>query len=86
MLQKQALESADARAARDERRAMYSGQTAKRYRLGPQNPDGTIAIDVADHDAENWRQREMCSTLQQAERRLKQLSAEETELPSTPDV
>jgi hypothetical protein len=76
LLEKQARETADLRAARDERRAANSDPRPKRYRLGPENPDGTVAIDVADIDAENWRQREMCSSPQQAQKRLLQLSGD----------
>jgi hypothetical protein len=76
MLEKQALETANLRAARDERRAVNSDPRPKRYRLGPQNPDGTIAIDVADVGTEDWRQREMCASPQQAQKRLQQLNDE----------
>lgn len=76
MLEKQALETANLRAARDERRAANSDPRPKRYRLGPENPDGTMAIDVADVGADDWRQREMCSSPQQAQKRLQQLNDE----------
>jgi hypothetical protein len=76
MLKKQALETANLRAARDERRATNSDPRATRYRLGPGNPDGTMAIDVADVGAEDWRQREMCPSPQRAQRRLRQLNEE----------
>jgi hypothetical protein len=82
MLKKQALETANFRAARDERRAMNS-ESPKRYRLGPENPDGTMAIDVADLDAEDWRQREMCASPEQARKRLQQLNGEATSSEST---
>jgi hypothetical protein len=75
LLEKQALETATDRAARDERRAQSGEDTPKRYRLGPDNPDGTIAIDVADRDSENWRQREMCPSLEHAKARLRELIA-----------
>jgi hypothetical protein len=76
MLEKQALETAKLRAARDERRAVNSDPGPKRYRLGPENPDGTMAIDVADVGTEDWRQREMCHSPQQAQKRLQQLNDE----------
>jgi len=78
MLEKQARETANSRAARDERRAMNGDPRSKRYRLGPENPDGTIAIDVADVGTEDWRQREMCASPQQARRRLQELNEEAT--------
>jgi hypothetical protein len=78
MLEKQALETANLRAARDERRAMNSDPRSKRYRLGPENPDGTMAIDVADLGTDDWRQREMCSSPAQAQKRLQELNAEAT--------
>jgi hypothetical protein len=78
MLEKQALETANLRAARDERRAINSDRSPKRYRLGPENPDGTIAIDVTDLGAANWRQHEMCPNLQRAQERLQQLNGETT--------
>ena len=74
MLQRQARETAKLRAARDERRATSGEPTPKRYRLASPNPDGTIAIDVADRDLDNWRQREMCPNLEAAQRRLRQLT------------
>jgi hypothetical protein len=77
MLEKQALETANLRAARDERRAANSDPRPKRYRLGPENPDGTMAIDVADVGTDDWRQREMCPSPQQAQKRLQQLNNEE---------
>ena len=76
VLEKQALETANLRAARDERRATNSDPRATRYRLGPENPDGTMAIDVADVGAEDWRQREMCPSPQRAQKRLQQLKDE----------
>ena len=76
MLESQALETATLRAARDERRAVNSDPRPKRYRLGPENPDGTIAIDVAEVGTEDWRQREMCQSLQQAQKRLQQLNGD----------
>jgi len=78
MLEKQAIETANLRAARDERRAMNSDPRALRYRLGPENPDGTMAIDVADLGTENWRQRETCSSPQRAQKRLQELNADAT--------
>lgn len=78
LLEKQALETATLRAARDERRAMNSDPRAQRYRLGPENPDGTMAIDVADVGTDDWRQREMCPSPQRARERLRQLTADAT--------
>jgi hypothetical protein len=77
LLQKQALETANSRAARDERRAANSDRTPKIYRLGPENPDGSMAIDVADRGSDNWRQREMCPNPERAKRRLQELNAGE---------
>jgi hypothetical protein len=79
---------ASLRAARDDRRAMEGPRTPKRYRLGPENPDGTLTIDVADRGADNWRQRETCPTLQLAQKRVEQLTADDTAFfrgVSTPD-
>jgi hypothetical protein len=89
LLQEQALEMANLRAARDDRRAMEGQRTPKSYRLGPENPnDGTWTIEVADRGADNWRQRETCHTLQLAQERVQQLTADDTEFfrgVSTPD-
>jgi hypothetical protein len=88
LLHQQALEMANLRAARDDRRAMEGHRTPKCYRLGPENPDGTLTIDVADRGADNWRQRETCPNLQLAQERLQQLTANDTEFfrtVSTPD-
>jgi hypothetical protein len=88
LLQAQALEMATLRAARDDRRAMEGHRTPKSYRLGPENPDGTWTIEVADRDADNWRQRETCATLQLAHERVQHLTADDTKFfrgVSTPD-
>jgi hypothetical protein len=86
LLKKQAEETAALRAARAERRALNDDGASKRYRLGPENADGTRAIDVADCGTENWRQREMCPSLQHAERRLRELTAEQAARASAPRV
>jgi hypothetical protein len=78
LLHKQARELADLRAARDDRRAMEGHRTPKCYRLGPENPDGTSIIEVADRGADNWRQRETCPNLQLAQERVRQLTADDT--------
>ena len=89
LLQEQALEMANLRAARDDRRAIEGHRTPKCYRLGPDNPDdGTWTIEVADRGADNWRQRETCPTLRLAQERVQQLTADDTEFflgVSTPD-
>jgi hypothetical protein len=88
LLHEQALEMANLRAARDDRRAMNGHRTPKRYRLGRENPDGTLTIDVADRGVENWRERETCSNLQLAQQRVQQLTADDAECfrgGSTPD-
>jgi hypothetical protein len=78
LLHEQALEMANLRAARD-RRATGGHRTRKCYRLGRENSDGTVSIDVADPGVENWRQREICPTLQLAQERVQQLTADDTE-------
>ena len=88
LLQAQALEMAALRAARDDRRAMEGHRTPKSYRLGRENPDGTWTIDVADRNADNWRQRETCATLQLARERVQHFTADDTKFfrrVSTPD-
>jgi hypothetical protein len=80
LLHEQALEMANLRAARNDRRAMSGHRTPKCYRLGGENPDGTLAIDVADRGVENWREREMCPNLQRAQERVQQLTADEAKL------
>ena len=88
LLHEQALEMANFRAVRDDRHAMEGHRTPKCYRLGPQNPDGTLTIEVADRGADNWRQREACANLQLAQERVQQLTADDTEFfrgVSTPD-
>ena len=80
LLQGHAREMANLRAARDDRRGMEAHRTPKRYRLGPENPDGTLTIDVADRGADNWRQRETCPTLQLAQKRVQELTADDTAL------
>ena len=77
LLQAQALEMATLRAARDDRRAMEGPRTPKSYRLGRENPDGTWTIDVADRNADNWRQRETCATLQLAHERVQHLTTDD---------
>jgi hypothetical protein len=79
LLHEQALEMANLRAARDDRRAMEGHRTPKWYRLGSPNPEGTWTIDVADRGADNWRQRETCATLQLAQERVQQLTVDDTE-------
>jgi hypothetical protein len=78
LLQKQAGEMADLRAARDDRRTVDGHRTPKCYRLGPENPDGTFIIEIADRDADNWCQRETYPTLQLAQERVQQLAADDT--------
>jgi hypothetical protein len=88
LLHKQALELDNLRAARDDRHAMYGHRTPKCYRLGVENADGTLTIEVADRGAENWRQREMCPNLHLAQERVQQLTVDDTEFfrgVSTPD-
>ena len=88
LLQEQFLEMATLRAARSHRHAMTGERTPKCYRLGPENPDGTCPIDVADRGADNWRERETCSNLELARRRVQRLTADDTEFfrgVSTPD-
>ncbi len=84
LLKEQAEETAALRAAREKRRALNDGSVSKRYRLGPENADGTRAVDVADYGTENWRQREMCPSLHHAERRLRELTAEQMARARTP--
>ena len=64
LLQEQAVEMATLRAARSDRHAMESDRTPKWYRLGPESPDGTLPIDVADRGADNWRERETCPNVE----------------------
>jgi hypothetical protein len=88
LLQEQAREMATLRAARSDRHAMEGERTSKWYRLGPENPDGSLPIDVADRGADNWRERETCSNVELARQRLQQLTADDTEFfggVSTPD-
>jgi hypothetical protein len=88
LLQEQALEMVNLRAARGERRAKNGAGTPKSYRLGQENPDGTFPIDVADRGADNWRERETHPTEELAQKRIQQLIAADAEsvrgLP-TPD-
>jgi hypothetical protein len=72
LLQNQALEMATLRAARSKRQAVAGDRTPKRYRLGPENPDGGLPIDVADRCADNWRQLETCPNVELARRRVQQ--------------
>ena len=88
LLQEQADEMATLRAARSDRRATEGERTPKWYRLGPENPDGSLPIDVADRGADNWRERETCPNVQLARQRLQQLTADDLEFfraVSTPD-
>ena len=88
LLEEQALEMATLRAARNDRHAMEGERTPKSYRLGPENPDGSLPIDVADRGADNWRERETCPNVEMARQRVKQLTAEDTEVfrtGTTPD-
>ena len=88
LLEEQALEMATLRAARCERHAVAGDRTPKQYRLGPENPDGTLPIDVADRGADNWRERETCPNVELARKRVQQLTADDTEFfrgVSTPD-
>src|SRR5512145_179798 len=78
LLQAQALEMATLRAARSDRRAMIGERTPKCYRLGPENPDGSLPIDVADRGADNWRERETCPSVELAQRRIEQLDRDDT--------
>ena len=81
LLQKQSHEMATMRAARCERHAMVSERIPKSYRLGPENPDGSLPIDVADRGTDNWRERETCRSADSARQRLKQLTAEARRVP-----
>jgi hypothetical protein len=88
LLQEQALEMATLRAARCDRHARAGGRTPKRYRLGPENLDGSLTIDVADRGADNWRERETCPSMELARQRVQQLTADDAEFfraKSTPD-
>jgi hypothetical protein len=80
LLQEQAEEMAALRAARSDRHATEGERTPKSYRLGPENPDGSLPIDVADRGADNWRERETCPNVELARQRLQQLTANDTEL------
>lgn len=79
LLEKQALEMATLRAARSARQATTGERRPKWYRLGPEDPDGSLPIDVADRGADNWRERETCPNAEVAQRRVEQLNAEDTE-------
>jgi hypothetical protein len=79
LLQEQALEMATFRAARSDRHAMEVERTPKRYRLGPENLDGSLTIDVADGGADNWRERETCPNVELARQRVQQLIADDAE-------
>jgi hypothetical protein len=88
LLQRQSHEMATLRTARSDRQATNGRRTPKRYRLGPENPDGSLPIDVADRDADNWRERETCPNVELALQRLQQLTADDTTFfraVSTPD-
>ena len=88
LLQEQADEMATLRAARSDRHAKEGERTPKWYRLGPENPDGSLPIDVAERGADNWRERETCPNVELARQRLQHLTADDTEFfrgVSTPD-
>jgi hypothetical protein len=88
LLEEQAHEMATLRAARNERHASEGERAPKRYRLGPENPDGSVPIDVADRDANNWRERETSPSVELARQRVEQLTADDTKFfraVSTPD-
>jgi hypothetical protein len=79
LLEEQALEMATLRAARSDRHAMKGDRTPKRYRLGPENPDGTLPIDVAGGGADNWREMETCPNAERAQKRFRQLIEESSQ-------
>jgi hypothetical protein len=79
LLQEQALEMATLRAARSDRHAMKGDRIPKRYRLGPENPDGTLPVEVADSGSDNWRERETCPNAELAQKRIQQLTADDAE-------
>jgi len=79
LLEAQAHEMAALRAARSDRHATEGERRPKRYRLGPENPDGSVPIDVADRDTHNWRERETCPNVEVAEQRVQQLTADDTQ-------
>jgi hypothetical protein len=88
LLEDQAHEMASLRAARSERHASEGERAPKQYRLGPENPDGSVPIDVADRDANNWRERETSPSVELAQQRVEQLTADDTKFfraVSTPD-
>jgi hypothetical protein len=88
LLEEQAHEMATLRAARNDRHATEGERTPKRYQLGPENPDGSVPIDVADRGANNWRERETCPSVELARQRIQQLTADDTTFfraVSTPD-
>ena len=78
LLEEQALELAALRATRGNHRAMEDERTRKQYRLGPENPDGSLPIDVADRGTDNWREWETCRNVELAQERIKQLRADDT--------
>jgi hypothetical protein len=80
LLQEQALEMATLRAARSHRHDMQSERPPKWYRLGPENPDGSLPIDVAERGGANWRKRETCANVAVARQRVQQLMADDAEL------
>jgi hypothetical protein len=77
LLQEQADEMATLRAARSHRHAMQG--TPKWYRIGPENADGSLQIDVADRGGTNWRERETCANVAVARQRVQQLIADDAE-------
>ena len=79
LLQDQAVEMATFRAARSDRHAMAGDRTPKRYRLGPDQLDGTTPIDVADRGADNWRELETCPNAERAQKRIRQLIEESSQ-------
>ena len=88
LLQEQADEMATIRAARSDRQATEGERTPKQYRLGPENPDGSLPIDVADRGADNWRERETCPNVEVARQRIQELTADDAKFfrtASTPD-
>jgi hypothetical protein len=88
LLEEQAHEMATLRAARSDRHATEGERTPKQYRLGPENHDGSVPIDVADRGASNWRERERCPNVELALNRVEQLIADDTTFfcaVSTPD-
>jgi len=64
------------------------GYFAMCFNTTPYTYLGSIPIDVADRGADNWRERETCPNVEQARKRVEQLTADDTEFfrgVSTPD-